>query len=458
MSAAGLERADLERLNGMDRRLRELSAADLRPVEYGTAVNKRPAERSVFNIGDDADFWESRRSLSEIRDYALACMAAPWGVLGATLVYVLDIVPYSTGLPGIADDDSPGSLNLFVGIAGDSGTGKGSSEKIARRYTGRNVVDVPPGSGEGIAKLFARRPTQKELSAQPGEPEWVQIEQAGADKIVIHQRNAVISVAEIDTLGALMSRSGATLGETLRRAFSGETLGFGYADDSKRIIVPAGAYRMGLIAGIQPKRSAALFDEADGGTPQRFLFFPGSDPRIRRGRENRPAKPKPLTIDTRRWPAIVPMCNQARDDIEIAAEARGQGIGDPLDGHLLFVRAKVAAALSIIDSRREIREDDWHLAGMAIDVSNRVRRHCLDELAAAAAKANEDRGHSEGVRASISEQVKEERAIERIAGRLVSTVIDRGPTSQDVLRNDVLASIFRADGVWGRSTVNAAER
>ena len=115
---------------------------DVAEVESFDSLPKSPTVADV-----DAEFWKSRESLTAIRDYALACMVSPWGFLGAVIAYTVAAVPYWCALPGIADDDEPGSLNLFVGLVARSGGSKGRIVKAARRYVGRADLDLPPGSG-----------------------------------------------------------------------------------------------------------------------------------------------------------------------------------------------------------------------------------------------------------------------------------------------------------------------
>src|SRR5690606_38473588 len=73
-------------------------------------------------------------------------------------------------------------------------------------------------------------------------------------------------------------QSGSTLLATLREVYSGSDLGAQYATADKRRPVRAHCYRAALVAGIQPARSGVLLDDAAGGTPQRWLWLPTTDP------------------------------------------------------------------------------------------------------------------------------------------------------------------------------------
>lgn len=434
--------------------------ADLR--DWSVTSNERDSASAAPPPGqpngyNDTHFWQARHSLTQIWDYSMACMLSPWGVLGTTLVYALDLANTSQTLPGIADDDSPGSLNLFVALVAPSGGNKGRTETAARKYAGSHTTSVPAGSGEGLVKAFARRATHKEITAyrnpQDSETSPADAYEINGELFIRKTGNAIISVPEIDTLLALGDRNGSTLNSTLRQAFSGETLGFSYSDDAKRIIIPAQTYRLGLIVGVQPERSAALLNDAGGGTPQRFLWMPVADRRV--SRDNRPNKPPPLTPSNRGWPGRIPVCQQARNDIEIAAELRGQGLGDPLDGHLLFVRLKVAFGLALIDGRKEVRDDDWELAATVIDVSNATRQMCLDALAREAAKVNRQRAINRGEFEDIAAAKAAEKAQDRVAANLVRKINEKGPMKRKALKGTVAG---RDKGLFAAALNQCLER
>src|SRR5829696_4341629 len=78
----------------------------------------------------EADFWSSRPVLGHVRDFARARRASPWAVLGAVLVRVTVAVPPFLALPPLVG--GPASLNIYVGLVGPSGAGKGAAEAVAR--------------------------------------------------------------------------------------------------------------------------------------------------------------------------------------------------------------------------------------------------------------------------------------------------------------------------------------
>ncbi|MFW3123978.1 hypothetical protein MMAG44476_40008, partial [Mycolicibacterium mageritense DSM 44476 = CIP 104973] len=91
------------------------------------------------------------------------------------------------------------------------------------------------------------------------------------------QWSVLAQIPEVDTLAATGNRSGSTIMSTLREGWSGERLGQDYAGDDKRIILQDNRYRLCLSLGVQPLRAAPIFDDADGGTPQRFVWFSAVD-------------------------------------------------------------------------------------------------------------------------------------------------------------------------------------
>ncbi|WLP89945.1 hypothetical protein [Gordonia sp. NB41Y] len=404
-------------------------------------IEPEPDQATVPDF--DEAFWSSRESLAHIRDYALACMVSAWGFLGVLIVYALDSVPYSTALPGIADDPAPGSLNTIVGLVAESGGNKSRILRTVRAYIDRSDLDIPIGSGEGIAKAYVRRPQQNRRPT--GSADDANTFRHGTELYEWQRRNAVFTASEVDTLAALMKRSSATLAGALRQAFSGETLGFAYADETKRALVPDGGYRFGLIVGIQPRRSAALLDDADGGTPQRVLWMPVADPRCRR--DNRPPLPAPYTpacIDL--WPNRISLPPVATEAIEIAAEERAQGDGNPLDGHHLFVRAKVAAALAVIDGRTAVTTEDWQLSATVMRVSDSTRSRCIAALRTANEQANRARAEAEGIRTDITEETRQRLTVERVE-RVAQTIVRAVTTHGTMTRSDARKRVSGRDRV-----------
>lgn len=361
----------------------------------------------------ETTFWQSRPYLAHIYQYALARMCSPWAVLGVAIVRTLAHIPPWVTLPPLIG--GRGSLNAFIAIVGPSGVGKGAAEAAAQDCI--RWPDTPDGplhtvtlgSGEGIAHQYRHY--------EKGE--------------IVRDRDAVLfTVSEVDTLTALGTRQGATIMGQLRAMFSGEALGFAYADASRRILLPAHEYRACLSIGVQPARAKALLDDADGGTPQRIVWFPATSPDIT---DTPPAEPAPLRLKPIAWGNVVTrdpktFAHNIVIPETVAAEIRGQhaararGEGTDLDGHATFAREKVAFALAVLDGRHAMTEDDWALSAAVMQVSDQTRRAVQHTLTAAAERADRARSERDAQRQIHVEDKTREAAIQRAAHHVLKHV------------------------------------
>lgn len=365
-------------------------------------VRPHPEDRDPGLELDPDEFWSQRESLRAVHGWARARMASPWAVLGVALARVVTTVPPHVVLP--ATIGSHASLNLFVALVASSGGGKGAAMGAARDavVTGGEVYTRQAGSGEGLVKQYARRTRD------------------GVERL----RDAVLfDIPEVDTLGALSSRQGSNLLPVMRSAWSGELLGFAYADPTKDIPLEAHTYRLCAVVGVQPERADGLFREADGGTPQRFLWLPATDPDI--PDEDWP-EPEPWQGASGLWwgPTFggrheVPMPAVAVQTIKAAHRARQRGDANALDGHALLSRAKVMVALALLDGRTVPTEEDWDLAGRVMEVSDRCRAGIEATLTKVAERASVSRGRQQGVQAAVAEDVQREETVKRTAPKVL---------------------------------------
>lgn len=348
------------------------------------------------------DFWTARGILAHIHAFARARRTSPWAVLGVALCRIATATPHFVVLPALVGGHA--SLNTFLGLVGPSGSGKGAAEAAAADAVDVGHIEVhTTGSGEGIAHAYMRR--------EKGE-------------IVQHSHAALFSVPEIDTLTALGDRRGATLLPELRRAWSGERLGFAYADPTRRLPIPAGSYRLCLVAGIQPGRARALLDDTDGGTPQRFLWLPATDPDAP---DTAPPCPDPIKwappgrrlhdeFRNHAGNVVMRVCADAQHTIDAARLARIRGEGDALDGHALLARLKVAAVLAVADGRLDVNDEDWRLSDVIATKSAATRARVAHALQKASRDANTARALAEADRVvTVGEKVTDA-AVKRVCG------------------------------------------
>lgn len=371
--------------------------AELEPSSEESEVVAEPS--------GELEFWAARPSLTHLHTYARARRVAPWAVLGATLANVVTATEPNAQLPPTIG--SYASLNLFVGLVGPAGTGKDAARKVAKEAFELpkecKFLTAPLGSGEGLAHMFMKEGKD------------------GAEQV---NDAALVTIGEIDTLGALMKRQSSTVSSQLRQAAMGEELGFFYVDTSKRMMVPEHRYRMCLLAGIQPKRAGALLGDADGGTPQRFVWLPAFDPEAP---DEAPACPEPMMWVPPKWHeaggktiggmyrAAVKLPQIAVDTVISAHLARTRGQGEALDGHALLTRLKVAAALAILEGRTAVDDEDWRLSGIVMATSDATRQLCLDELNKANLRDNVRQAEAEATRTIVVQERVDEASIQRVA-------------------------------------------
>ncbi|MCV7317833.1 bifunctional DNA primase/polymerase [Mycolicibacterium confluentis] len=442
------------------------------PSETRQRVNRDTYADPFDSIRSDlAAFWSSSPQLSDLRQFAQSRLVGPMSMLGNSLARVVASIPPNVVLPPIVG--SYASLNLFVALVGKSGESKSASMRASADWLRiePNYQPSKPGSGEGLAKCFAY---PSKLAGGGG---WVQVGK---------QWSVLAQIPEVDTLAATGNRSGSTIMSALREGWSGERLGQDYAGDDKRIILQDNRYRLCLSLGVQPLRATPIFDDADGGTPQRFVWFSAVDHDLPDVEPDAPS-----VLDLGRWengtsgthsaalvdPDIdrnanlaVPADPAEFDVLTVPAIAereirdvqrairRGLGGVDPLDGHRLLVQLKVAAALMALEGRRhEITDSDWQRAAVVMAMSNITRKAVRDELASKSRELNLARGRAEGEREIIKSDViaEDRQRVFRMSERIREALkADDGQTLSKLRK--ALAGGNRNRDVFDKAVVFAA--
>lgn len=361
-----------------------------------------PGEAAEELTEIDGQFWAARESLTAIWAWSHGRYTSPWSALGVVLCRAIAEVPPWVTLPPIIG--GKGSLNLFTALVGPSGGGKGASVSVAAQILPNDIHTAKLGSGEGLVKTFGI--TRKE---------------DGRHYTEIIRNKVMFGVDEVDTIAGLGSRLGSTLMPALRSLYAGESLGFGYADPTKRVDIPAHAYRATLYVGVQPGRAGALLGDADGGTPQRFIWMPTTDPRIGSIHLDEPDFPDQL-LSRENWGNtahhfVIP--EAVRRTLLDNHIARQQGRGDALDGHALFTREKVAAAMAVLEHRDAMTIEDWDLAGVVMTISDRTRTAIEAHLAAADEREAVEYGKRLGVTADVRDEAVNERKVARVRGQIM---------------------------------------
>lgn len=399
---------------------------------YGLADLVDPFEVTA-DIGEepppDPDWWQERAWLQHIHTFARSRMVSPFALLSVALVRVAANVPPWVTLPPIVGGKA--SLNLFCALVGPSGAGKSAvcaaSDELLPWADNWSHV----GSGEGLIHTYAAR-VQADDPDNPGRKKWT---------VEMHTTRATGIVDEIDTLTALGSRQGATLLPTLRSAWSGSSLGFGYADPTKRLKLDSHSYRLGLVVGAQPTRCEALFDDADAGTPQRFIWAPLVDPDAP---DDLPDNPGPL-MQAGTWTGYglqlaVP---DVLVDAVVSARRVALRTGDTrgLDGHALLNRVKVSAAVALMEGRTDITEDDWRLAGRIQAVSDNTREWVQNVITRQRATEADNRAKGKAREAVVVDATVTDARIGRIAKVITRAVVRGG----EITERDAKAAVAGRD-------------
>lgn len=364
----------------------------------------KPEEVRLADVYDlERGFWTSRDSLRTIYLGALARMCSPWAVFGHCAARALALVRPNCVLPPIVG--GPGSLNWFCAVAAQSGGGKSSAAAVAAELIKEEVRQRNLGSGEGVIDAFIK-PGDKKTGEPPG------------------QYESVMFVAdEVDGMAALTQRSGNTLSSVLREAFTGGTLGFSYRTSSNAHL-ERHSYRMTLLINVQPARAGSLLDDKHGGTLQRFLWLPGTDPRVT---TEIPSMPAPLTLPPHsawQFPRELRIPYEATELIRDERARNQQGGSDDSEGHSLFIREKLAFALAVLDGRDEMELEDWMLAGTVSRISAHTRKWVAAELIRITEEEAFERGRLQGVSLSASNEERVYRDTQRLV-RIATWVMKR---------------------------------
>lgn len=372
--AARVVEADVSRLTAWADGL-EVPDRGVAPVTGGDARDE-PASPVLPNL--PAEFWAARPALKHLEVAAASRVLSPDAVLGCLLArlssYVRPSVRVQTGI-------GEASLNVFSVVVGDSSAGKseawGAAAMLLRGlpsflFPGFPDNDgLPIGSGEGLAEAYFG------MKDEPTGETYKTGERAGEEKTVKVRRkiydHALFYADEGEGVVRMMERNGATLATEIRRAWKADGLGQANASAERRRIVQGGSFAMGVTLAFQPATIGPLFEDAAGGTPQRFLFLSAHSDAVSADRVPWPGELANMLHALPRETMTLPQ--SAQDEIwQRRVEARKVG-AEPsgMDGHWPLHRAKLAALLAVLDHRHEITDEDWQLGGVLWETSRGVR-------------------------------------------------------------------------------------
>lgn len=420
------------------------------------------------------EFWEARPVLKHIRDAAHARFVSADVAMHTTLVRLASMWPHKVRLDtGIGEGGA--SASLFSAVVGPSGIGKTSGVGLARRLLGRPpwlledafADGLPIGTGEGIAEAFMGTSRVDQLDVNGN----VVLTRENVKKTVAVRgqvrHNAFMYADEGEVLAKLLERSGATIAETLRKAWAGETLGQANGRAETTRIIPGESYNIGLVIGFQEETAQPLFADEAAGTPQRFLWCWAADPTLSDAPPAHPgeltgvwpAPPEPPRVDGTPWLVDPGGTNQvdlrpvtfapeirAELQQEVVRTKRGELQVARLDAHRPLMLVKVAALLAQLDEgRRHVTLEDWSLARVLWTVSCNVRDHVIMYGRGLAREArhrqrevlSQDEEDAERARLAVQQQAHEN-AVQRVAQHLARHApVEPAPSS--VLRRTLSA-------------------
>lgn len=338
------------------------------------------------------EFWHARPELRAIYDNSRRLMTAPWAMLGVALMRALHTIPFSTQYQSVL---GPSPLNGMLVLVGDSGGGKSllsrQLDHILPFIGGpRGLVDFSPvevGSGEAIADQFAHVVDKDDdgRGLYRGDLDWFSKDHA-----------VMFGFDEIGRMMKLGQRDSSTIYEYMKSGISGEALGRKLVGRNG-VLLRQGSYRMTVIANAQPARCGPMFteDEIAGGFPGRMLWLQTRDPGA--VAEFDDADLEPYQIRHIDWAMYKRIRSLPEMDAAHLEDRRRYHLEerDPLEGHQLLTRAKIAIALMRLNSRVDLCYEDWDMAQVVLDESVRVRTAIQRRLADAQVIEDRRRGEAQ---------------------------------------------------------------
>jgi len=363
----------------------------------GKRPQSTPAEDFAEPLDQEDDpLFDATPTLAHVRQAAHSRMVSAPALLCYVLGRVLAEVEPNVSLPPVIG--SRAALNIGIAVVGESGAGKSALLNVSRDLMGlegawQEDVERAIGSGEGLVQSFLR---------------W---DPKTKSNVLIDEARRILTVDEVDSLGATQGRNGSTIAPTIRTAVTGGPLGQENATADRKRHVRAGSYRLILLLGVQPTRSGTLLNDADAGTPQRLVWVKATDPSIP---ANVPDWPGPLMWHMPALADEIDYPDHIKDEVRKARlrQARGGHGADSSEGHKLLTRLKVATALALLHGDASITNEWWCLAGLVVDASMSVQEECRRAVAEKTVQQRRSAGRLDAVRQEGAAEYRDEKEIQ----------------------------------------------
>jgi hypothetical protein len=150
------------------------------------------------------------------------------------------------------------------------------------------------------------------------------------------------------------------------------------------------------------------------------------------------------------------VCQTARDAVDKAALDRlHEKLTDFYNSHALLSRLKTAGALALLDNRAgAITEEDWQLAGVIHEVSDRTRQRVIDMLTATKTESNRARAEAEAHRAVVVDSKLAELATQR-AGQAIMRKLGSVPGDGWISRSELRRFMTSKDRDYFDAVIDA---
>ncbi|BBX87909.1 bifunctional DNA primase/polymerase [Mycolicibacterium aubagnense] len=409
--------------------------AHVKPVKDArtefAAIHPPVANRQTHTLVEHEWIFAATPGLSHVAAAADSRGVGRWGMLGALLPRVAATIPPTVRLipadgstpPDNLPTGSGTSLNLYTVLVGPPAAGKSVTLNAADALV-PGVHMVPPGTGEGILKIF---PRATDNAADDEDDSYfdpaAHIGSVGATRA---SDSVLLSSDEIDVFVAEMSRQGTKASGLYRSMWMGGDVGNTTSDKERHSMVLAHTYRFGIRLGAQPDAVAPLFSESDRGTPQRFLWL-GCQRMIARGGNY----PSQLATAPVYWyggqPSMLPSMGGQRPPVwiapppaarkELEEEQWRSATANPMspsgsytdastpsdraaaiaDRHALLQQLKICAILAVLDGLAQPQDVHWYAAEAVMKVRRTVIFHLVEVAEAVVAAQARQRGTEMGI-------------------------------------------------------------
>lgn len=433
--------------------LQQLSWNDPRDPEKGLGWTVGRAETVVFptlNLWDKSDFFRTCHQAAKARE------VSPNGMVGAALAHLAAAMPADLFIEDCGKGE--GVTNLAIALmstaAGDKSVTLDTAEEVfqvsndytistaasgqavSASYATMREATIPPAAvwlwKKDTAKAIiqsGRHFTVDEIVNVTRDTEAKNITAAlaamteaglliagvrdgnigtwqispDADKKRLHwfTHNVLFSWDEVDSFTAAAGRESSTLTSVIRTLVTGGALGEAKAEKkdgqgATGTIIPKKEYRGAVLIAAQYARFQEIIGETDGGTSQRMFLLPTGDTTWTHDVDEHVPMPEPMHISVTGHKRIT-VDPAVKRQIRQANRERNQR--PARDGHLPYLRLKIAAILAVVGGTGHVTPEHWKITEQLAELHHaeqakvdavRARKKAESNTAAGEARAQQD--------------------------------------------------------------------